>query len=98
MDSILADAIRDHRILVFDYHNFQRRVEPHTYGISIDSGEEMLSGFQTAGGSISGGIPDWRLFRVVEMANLQILDDVFTATRPGYNPNDSRMRIIYAKA
>ena len=76
----LAQAIRERRVVEFDYQRRHRVVEPHTLGV-LDGVEELL-GYQTGGESRSGGVPDWRRFRVRAIQNLQLLSQRF-GSRPG---------------
>lgn len=98
MNSTIAQAVKEHRILAFSYHGYPRVVEPHTYGIYGATGNEVIVTYQTRGGSQSGGIPDWRTFNVSEILGLNITEEKFERTRPGYNPNDSRIRSVFARA
>jgi len=98
MSSELVTAVNERRIITFWYSGLARTAEPHTYGLHKDTGHEVLSCFQTAGFSHSGELPGWRLYRLSEIANLSLTADVYPQTRPGYNPNDSRMEIIFARA
>lgn len=92
----LARAIRDRKVVTFTYHGHPRVVEPHTLGVMNRTGNLELAGYQTGGGSRRGGIPDWRLYMVSEIQDLAVLEEAFPGPRPGYNPNDSRMREIWA--
>jgi hypothetical protein len=75
-----------------------RTVEPHTYGIHKDTGNEVLSGYQTAGFSQSGDLPGWRLYRLSDIHNFTVTGSTYEQPRPGYNPHDSRMSHIFARA
>ena len=98
MNSTIAQAVRERSIVTFWYDGLNRTVEPHTYGIHKDTGNEVLSGYQTGGFSHSGELPGWRLYSLSEISNLTVTGATFTSTRPGYNPNDSRMSQIFASA
>lgn len=98
MNVALAQAVREHRIVTLWYDGLTRTIEPHTYGIHKDTGNEVLSGYQTAGFSNSGDLPGWRLYRLSEISSLTITERNFGQTRPRYNPNDSRMGQIFARA
>lgn len=82
MNTALAQAIREHHIVVFWYDGLTRTVEPHTYGIQKDTGNEVLSGFQTAGFSHSGDLPGWRLYKLSEISSLTITERNFGQTPP----------------
>jgi hypothetical protein len=96
MNDIILDAIKNKKCLQFNYHGFTRFVEPHTYGKST-RWNDVLSAWQSQGGSRRGGIPDWRLFDVSEINGLQIANESFATVRPGYKRGDSRMPQIYSQ-
>ena len=96
MKEIIIDAIRNRRILSFRYHGHQRLVEPHLLGVTT-AGTLSLSAYQIGGSSDSGNVPDWRLFVVNEILELQSTANSFEGTRPKYNPADTRMSRILAK-
>ena len=62
MNDRLVQAINNKQIISFDYDGYPRIVEPHTFGSHKDTGNDVVRGFQTGGGSKAGGIPAWRLF------------------------------------
>lgn len=93
---LIIDAIENRKILEFYYDENHRIVEPHTVGIS-KTGKEMLSAFQTEGGSNRGSVPCWGQFSLSKIENLQVLDESFSGTRPGYTRDDSRMDEIFAE-
>lgn len=72
--------------------------EPHCYGIEKHSRNEILRGYQIGGLSESASLPFWRNFKVAEIVSLRRTENLYGATRPGYNPSDSRMSIIFARA
>jgi predicted DNA-binding transcriptional regulator YafY len=76
----LIRAIRERRVVEFEYERRHRVVEPHTLGV-LDGVEELL-GYQIGGESSSGRLPDWRRFRVRAITNLRILTQRF-GSRPG---------------
>lgn len=46
MNTIICEAIRLRKIIKFYYDGYERIVEPHTYGIHKDTGNEVLSAYQ----------------------------------------------------
>ena len=80
MDDIIKAGIEEKRLLEFDYDAYHRIAEPHIYGI-LNGIYEILT-FQLRGGSSSGGIPDWRRFKVNGISNLKLLDEHFPGKRP----------------
>jgi predicted DNA-binding transcriptional regulator YafY len=92
---ILKEAINSRKLVQFYYKGNLRVVEPYTVGDS-NTGNLSLRAWHLRGFSKSGDYPRWRLFHAKEMRSLTVLDDTFEGPRPGYNPPDSAMRIVYA--
>ncbi len=95
MNDVIIEAIKNRRLLSFRYHGHPRLVEPHLLGVTT-AGNLALSAYQVGGSSDSGAVPDWRLFAVTEMRELQSTSSSFAGTRPKYNPADTRMTRILA--
>ena len=93
MNQIICDAIRNKRLLSFNYHGHPRTVEPHTYGIDT-KGHLALRAFQVSGSSSRGGIPDWRIFHESDILGLSILESTFANARSGYVHGDSAFSTI----
>ncbi|HEY2011302.1 MAG TPA: WYL domain-containing protein [Rhizomicrobium sp.] len=87
---MLITAIRDRKIVEFVYKNEIRYVEPHLLGRN-QTGTLTLSAWQTS------GKVGWRAFSVEKISALHLTGDVFAASRPGYNPNDSTMQEILCR-
>ena len=85
MQDLICQAIVARRVIMFNYDGFRRTVEPHQLGYSKNRDELKLSGYQTEGGSESGGIPDWRFFILAEIRNLTVSNAGFQV-RDGYRP------------
>lgn len=83
----IRDAIRNKRIIEFDYDGHHRIAEPHVHGIS--NGTYELHTYQIGGGSKSGGIPDWRRMKVDDIKNLRVTDQRFKGRRPIYSGKHS---------
>jgi hypothetical protein len=98
MEKMVTDSIVSKKIITFMYDGLQRRAEPYTYGIHRDTGNKVLSCFQTDGFSNSGELPGWRLYLISEIRELAITTSSFSSPRSGYNPHDTRMKHIYATA
>lgn len=96
MNDNINKAIAEMKLLEFFYEGEHRIVEPHCYGLTT-AGNMCLRGFQISGGSISGLVPHWKLFRGSEIRGLRILDDTFLQPRSGYKRNDSAMTHILAQ-
>lgn len=92
----LAAAVRERRVVTFRYDGHERRVEPHACGVG-SSGAEIVHGFQISGGSASGAGPGWRTFTVEKIADLEVAEDRFTTTRPGYAKSRPRLAPAWAE-
>jgi predicted DNA-binding transcriptional regulator YafY len=87
MNQTIIDAIENQNTLIFNYHNEQRTVEPHCYGVDND-GDPSLRAFQIGKG--------WRMFHLADMGPIHI-GDAFRGARPNYRRNDKAMAQIYAQ-
>jgi predicted DNA-binding transcriptional regulator YafY len=83
MERILAQAIRDRRVVEFAYHGEPRQVEP--YALGRVGGALTLKGWQSRKG--------WRTFHVEEMESLEATDRHFDEPREGFVP-DPRMSVV----
>ncbi|MFP4687522.1 MAG: WYL domain-containing protein [bacterium] len=94
VNEILHEAIDKRLVVKFSYKWRSRVVEPYLIGIHEEEDEAMLRGFQIEGESESGGIPDWRLFRLTNISSLKITDREFEPRRDVYEPGDPDMKEI----
>ncbi len=92
----LCAAIVKRSMVMFEYGDLIRVVEPHRFGVN-SAGHTMLSGWLRAGYSRSDPAGGWRNHLVDEIRALQVLDAPFAGTRPGYSAHDSRMREVFAE-
>jgi hypothetical protein len=92
----LCAAIRRRSLVMFEYGDLIRVVEPHRFGIN-SAGHEMLSGWLRAGYSRSDPAGGWRNYLLSDVSALQVLDAPFAGTRPGYTGHDPRMRETYCE-
>ena len=92
----LCAAIRRRSLVMFEYGDLIRVVEPHRYGVN-SAGHEMLSGWLRAGYSRSDPSGGWRNYLLSDVHALQMLDAPFAGTRPGYVAHDPRMREVYCE-
>ena len=92
----LCAAIRRRSLVMFEYADLIRVVEPHRFGIN-SAGHEMLSGWLRAGYSRSDPAGGWRNYLLSDVSSLQLLDAPFVGTRPGYAAHDPRMRDVYCE-
>ena len=92
----LCAAIRRRSLVMFEYGDLIRVVEPHRFGVN-SAGHEMLSGWLRAGYSRSDPAGGWRNYLLSDVSALQVLDAPFAGSRPGYAAHDSRMREVYCE-
>lgn len=93
---LICEAIRKRALLEFLYHNRQRVVAPYCCGVS-GRGSDLLRAVQVRGVSSSGGLGFGKLWTVAEIAQLRVLDEMFTPDDPDYNPQDRAMIRIYCR-
>ena len=93
---LLCAAIRRRSLVMFEYGDLIRVVEPHRFGIN-SAGHEMLSGWLRAGYCRSDPAGGWRNYLLSDVSALQVLDAPFAGTRPGYAAHDVRMREVYCE-
>jgi len=92
----LCAAIRRRSLVMFEYGDLIRVVEPHRFGVN-SAGHEMLSGWLRAGYSRSDPAGGWRNYLLSDISAVQVLDAPFAGTRPGYAAHDPRMRDVYCE-
>jgi hypothetical protein len=93
--AVVCTAIKQLRTLEFFYHGGYRTVEPFALGIVLnkrDADNESLVNWQTEGVSdLLRETAGWKLYRLSEMEDLEILPEKFTGERPNYDPDDIAM-------
>src|SRR5690349_6638280 len=92
----LCGAIRRRSLVMFEYGDLIRVVEPHRFGVN-SAGHEMLSGWLRAGYSRSDPAGGWRNYLLHEVRALQVLDAPFAGARPGYAAHDPRMPQVFCE-
>ena len=93
---IICTAIRDRRLLEYDYHGLRRVVAAYCHGIST-AGSEVVRAVQIRGDSSSKGYGFGKLWAVAEISNARLLDETFAPDDPDYNPADKGMREIHCR-
>jgi hypothetical protein len=96
MRKVICDAIAARRLLAFGYEGFQRIVEPHRCGHNT-AGHDALLAWLVRGYSESAAGPGWRTYLLTEMRFTRALEETFASARPGYNPTDGSMRLVYCQ-
>src|SRR6266851_1742635 len=76
----LARAIRERRIIEFQYRGLPRTVQPLALGLS--RGVVEVLGIQVAGATSSGSLPNWRRCRVEEVTGLRLTSESFQFQGP----------------
>jgi len=94
---IICSAIRQLRPIEFYYLGGYRTVEPFALGIVLTDRRDNLSllCWQIGGSSDLLDTVGWKLYRVSDMEDIDILKEHFTGERPGYEPQNLEMaRVI----
>ena len=94
--AVICAAIRERRLLTFEYEGQRRIVEPYCHGFGV-RGTELLRAIQVAGTSRSRGFGFGKLWRLDRMSRVELHDDSFSPDDPDYNPNDSAMARIHCR-
>jgi hypothetical protein len=92
----LCTAITRRSLVMFEYGDLIRVVEPHRVGVN-SAGRLMLSGWLRAGYSRSDPSGGWRNYLLRDISSFQRLDAPFAGARPGYAAHDPRMRETFAE-
>lgn len=84
---LIENAIEFKKIITFDYDGYDRKAQPHHYGVL--KGKDQLQAYQI-GGSSKGGKPiGWKNFEIAKIENLS-LDDTRFQPRSDHNPLNSK--------
>jgi hypothetical protein len=99
MHATICLAIRERRLLEFDYHGHHRVVAAYCHGQSA-RGEEIVRAVQLrrpGSTSASGGFGFGKLWRVGEMRALSASDERFVPDDPDYHPDDRAIPTIHCR-
>ena len=96
MNEIIVRAIKEKRLLSFTYDELPRVVEPHSYGHTT-ADHEVLCCYQVKGSGVHAEGDPWHLIHVPKISSLSLLQETFSAARPGYKRRDKRMLMIYSE-
>ena len=94
LHQLLCSAIAKRCLVVFEYGDLFRVVEPHRVGIN-GSGHAILTGWLRAGYSRADPAGGWRHYLLHDIQSLELVDAPFSGARPGYTKGDPRMREIF---
>ncbi len=88
-DQLICEAIRQRRQLRFRYKDYYATtvVEPYVFGVN-EAEHRALRAWLISGVTHSDTLSKWRMYLTSEMKDVQILDDVFEASRPGFRSFD----------
>jgi hypothetical protein len=90
-------SIQDRRIVRFYYRGGYRNVEPYALGITRHgkADNESLICYQISGFCNLGEPVGWKLYRVVEMKDIEVSHERFNGDRPGYDPDNIKMAQVF---
>ncbi len=91
---VICQAINSHHLIQFSYDFVETTVEPYAYGTTRGQ-REVLRAYQVASGSLSNEPQGWKMFVVVEMYQLTVLEDKFANLRDGYTRNDKALHRVF---
>ena len=86
---LLVSAIKEKRIVTFNYDGLDRVVECATLGYTT-AGMPAVRGYQIEGDTHSGTVPCWRLFLLDKILWLSKTGEHFDGEREDYNPSDKQ--------
>jgi hypothetical protein len=92
---VLLKAIRERKLISFDYKGKLRVAEPHDYG--IQNGLERLLCYQVGGDSNTGRLPSWRLVEVAKLDDLKIINRKFPGNRPAPSGQHHNWDVVFAR-
>jgi len=93
-----CDAIRELRLLEFEYGGPRREMQPYCQGLS-SAGLDTLRAVQTGGESKTGlgKVKGGKLWTIGTMAGLKILEEKFLPDDPSCEPQDSAMQRMHCR-
>lgn len=75
---LLCFAIKNKRLILFQYHGCERTAEPHDYGIAEGTSKVLV--YQVRGGSKTKS-QGWKLIKENEIHQLRVLEETFPGGR-----------------
>lgn len=94
MNTQIVNAIKQNKVIEFNYDGENRIVEPHCYGLTT-KGNEAIRAYQIDGFS-STGTMGWKMYDLSKADNIAILDKTFEI-RGGYKKGDKGMSRIFCE-
>lgn len=95
-DARVCEAIRERRLLEFDYDGRRRVTAPYCHGVST-TGKESVRALQVGGATRPGGFGFGKMWTIAKMANVRVSETPFVPDDPDYNPDDSAMAVIHCR-
>jgi hypothetical protein len=97
MTSPICDAIRERKLIEFDYKGHHRVVAPYCHGTS-KRGAEAVRAIQLEGESSSSiDAKTGKMWIVAGMQNVRVTNRSFIPDDPNYNPDDSAMSSMHCR-
>jgi len=94
--ALLCSAIRSRRVIRFRYHGSCRNVEPFCLGTLISRNDNVsLLCYQTGGISGLREAVGWKLCRLSEIKNIELLDEHYSGVRDDYDSRKAGMVAVY---
>jgi hypothetical protein len=94
VQAVVCRAIRELRVLEFEYYGKRRVVQPYCHGVTM-KGADSLRALQIGGQGPGFGFG--KMWALEKMANLRLTDRRFVPDDPHYNPDDSAMARIHCR-
>lgn len=91
MEELIREAIQNRFRLGFVYDGLKRIADPHAFGVTT-RGFRAVQCWQSDGASQGGNLPGWRMFRIDEISQMQIIKDHFS---PQEDFNDSNFDEVF---
>ena len=93
----ICTAVRSRCVIEFSYRGISVAVEPYRLGMVLSGGpkNDSLLCYQTRGFISPEETPGWKLYRLLDIKDIKILDEQFAGDRPDYDPNSVYMHIAY---
>jgi hypothetical protein len=95
-DARVCEAIRERRLLEFDYDGKHRVTEPYCHGIST-TGKQSVRALQVGGATRPGGFGFGKMWTIEKMTDARVSETSFVPDDPNYNPDDSAMSVIHCR-
>ena len=94
--ALLCSAIRSRHVIAFNYHGGYCTVEPFCLGTLISRHDNVsLLCYRTGGISGPPEAVGWKLCRLSEIKNIEVLDEQFTGVRHDYDSRQAGMVTVY---